>query len=1347
MNAGAGGVLGFARRALRSGRSIVSGARRKADARLGHELRIIEASGLFDARHYLDRYPDVAAAGMEPLLHYVRHGAWESRSPNSVFDSGFYLETYADVAAAHVNPLAHYAEHGWKELRNPSAGFNAAWYWLIHMAGDPEAGDPLAHYLTTGAAGGVGTSAPTVISASDRRRIDLAVARVLASSRATPHCCIQLGEFLSREKLWTHAEPVYRRLIGFEWDVASHHERLANVLGAQGRWWQQAEVLATAIQLDSANASLQYRLGAAHEAMERWEDAADAYRRSLKLQPANVDARYRLAYVLDRKGSPKARDAYVEVVAKSADADVVRYGVGVLHQARHYWKDAAKSYARRLEEEPLDAHLHFRLGMAYDRCYQWLDAVRSFQMAIALKPGVSDWHYRLGFAFERLHEWEQAAGAYGDAIAVSAASKPYWQYRRAIVLMKSGDHERAARTFLGDAPEVRRDAAPMAIGSDRIHAAVGAIEQALNKDFTRADWHYLLGEQHERQGNWRAAAAAYQDALDREDLHRPDWYLALGRVLYEAGDYSAACEVLRETKIAGEPYGVDFGRYEKDPVERNLLAYERYSRDLPIRTRTILYESFAGAAIGCNPRAMFRKLIGDPEFSGWIHVWVIADRNAIPDEYRGLRNVVFVTRDSDLYLRYVATAGFLINNATFPAWFSRREGQKYLNTWHGTPLKTLGKDIKGSFMERKNTARNFLHATHILSPNAHTTEVLVGRYDVEGILSARVAETGYPRVDPVMEATEADRAATRRALGLKEGLPVVVYAPTWRGVLGDAIVDLDCLRAAITAMGRLKCQVVFRGHYFSEHALRDLGVPAIIAPYSVDTSELLAIADVLVTDYSSIVFDYLPLRKPIIYFAYDYARYEESRGLYFPMARLPGDLCTSGDELLKALGDVIAGKPLDMAAYDRAISEFCANDDGNATGRAIDFFLKEAAAASGAHDGRKNLLIYAGAFPPNGITTSCLNLLAALDPSRYRVVLAIDPDAVEQFDARMGKFAELPEWVQVVARCGRMLVNPEERWIIQRSGETGASLPDEMWGIYMDVHAREYRRLFGGARFDAVVQFDGYSQFWTAALLGSGQDVRKAIYLHNDMREEAEIRFPSLKSVFRMYDEYDALVSVSSAMSDTNRSKLAEGFGIDAGKFTFAENVINHEALVSKAGQPLDPDIARWMGSGMVFLAMGRMSPEKDHPKLIRAFAEVRAARPDAKLVLLGDGPLRPELEQMISALALDDAVLLAGQRSNPFPALKACGCFVLSSNHEGQPMVLLEALVLGKPIVATDIDGNRGALAGRGGLLVNNTAEGLARGMLDFAEGKVVPSVFDATSYRASALRHFDEVISRKHA
>ena len=114
----------------------------------------LSASGLFDARFYLAEYGDVQRSGMDPLLHFVRHGAAEGRDPNPLFDTSYYLQTYPDVAKSGTNPLLHFLEFGWRERRRPHPAFDTGYYLDTNPDISNAGVNPLAHYLEFGGAEG-----------------------------------------------------------------------------------------------------------------------------------------------------------------------------------------------------------------------------------------------------------------------------------------------------------------------------------------------------------------------------------------------------------------------------------------------------------------------------------------------------------------------------------------------------------------------------------------------------------------------------------------------------------------------------------------------------------------------------------------------------------------------------------------------------------------------------------------------------------------------------------------------------------------------------------------------------------------------------------------------------------------------------------------------------------------------------------------------------------------------------------------------------------------------------------------------------------------------------------------
>ncbi len=150
------------------------------------------------------------------------------------------------------------------------------------------------------------------------------------------------------------------------------------------------------------------------------------------------------------------------------------------------------------------------------------------------------------------------------------------------------------------------------------------------------------------------------------------------------------------------------------------------------------------------------------------------------------------------------------------------------------------------------------------------------------------------------------------------------------------------------------------------------------------------------------------------------------------------------------------------------------------------------------------------------------------------------------------------------------------------------------------------------------------------------------------------------------------------------------------------------------------------------------LSPEKNHARLLEAFALVRAERDDIELVVIGDGPLLEANRALARSLGVEQCVHLTGLLHNPWALMSTCDVFVLSSDYEGQPMVILEALVLGLPVVSTAFGSVRGALPEGTGLVVERSVEALADGLRAALRGDVPAPPFDAVRYNARAMDEF---------
>src|SRR5699024_1375311 len=308
------------------------------------------------------------------------------------------------------------------------------------------------------------------------------------------------------------------------------------------------------------------------------------------------------------------------------------------------------------------------------------------------------------------------------------------------------------------------------------------------------------------------------------------------------------------------------------------------------------------------------------------------------------------------------------------------------------------------------------------------------------------------------------------------------------------------------------------------------------------------------------------------------------------------------------------------------------NDDAGATKRVIDFFFhgEEACIVHRPEDTQQhfNTAIYSGALKTNGITNALRALLNNLDRQRVNPIMVYQPSQVENSSERTGELHRFDQSIDQLPRVGGQCMTAHEQQCFQDAElQHYSNLSAYQAQVIEQASKREMARMTGNAKLDVVIDYSGYDRTWTRVFAHVDGPRRRIIYLHSDLVSERKARFWNLASTFSFYKYYDALVSVSESSMSVNRENLADSCGIDASKFIYADNVLNPGEIRQRAKEPLSQEDAQlFIQEGPVFITVGRLSVEKDHAKLITAFAQVKKQCNTASLIIIGDGPLRGEL-------------------------------------------------------------------------------------------------------------------------
>lgn len=420
------------------------------------------------------------------------------------------------------------------------------------------------------------------------------------------------------------------------------------------------------------------------------------------------------------------------------------------------------------------------------------------------------------------------------------------------------------------------------------------------------------------------------------------------------------------------------------------------------------------------------------------------------------------------YMEIIESAQYLLTEVYFPVGWVKKDGQTYINIWHGTPLKKLGlaKNANGKHKDG-NTQKNFIEADYLLYPNEYTKVHMLESYKVATLIQGKALNLGYPRTGGMLAASKADLHELRAELA-PNGEHLYAYMPTWKDyleveqVVAESKELLDYLDANLR-----DDQILYVNLHHKVSDSLDYSVYKRIKkfPPTVDSYQLLALTDALLTDYSSVFYDYLALRRQIILYCGDYKLYRKKRGTYMDLMELPFDKAKTKEEVLEAIN---RGKTYD----DEVVyQEFCAYDSVDNAKKLCSLFTgtEEYVDVEPISDhAKKQVLVYSDSCGDSLDTGWLQKYVASKDHADIDLYLSCNRYLTnENKDTAYPMLNNIP------------VIGTHDEYHLSGAGIAAQKLYDnkkitieQAMGVWKYDYAAAGRRFFGQAPFDLILLYD-----------------------------------------------------------------------------------------------------------------------------------------------------------------------------------------------------------------------------------------------------------------------------------
>lgn len=405
-------------------------------------------------------------------------------------------------------------------------------------------------------------------------------------------------------------------------------------------------------------------------------------------------------------------------------------------------------------------------------------------------------------------------------------------------------------------------------------------------------------------------------------------------------------KMFRKTK-----FGKKFYKYLHN--KRLMKKSITFAKSLKTNEKQIIFSAFQGRLYACSPKAIYEYMINCPDYSDYTFVWAFNKPEEKMDLFDNERTII-VKYNTEEFFKYLSTSRYWIFNFKTTPYFIKKNDQIFVQCWHGTPLKKIGMDIQ--IEGNAATSKSKIHQSYIadakkydylISPSQYATEKFITAFGLKQLSKESIViEKGYPRNDKLINFSEEMVNQIKNDLGIASDKKVILYCPTFRddqyksGVGHTYQLGINLLRLKEKLPDNYV--LLLRLHYLVSNHIdisQFKGFAIDVSNYD-DVNDLYIVSDMLITDYSSVFFDYLNLKKPILFYMYDLQKYKNNlRDFYIDTNELPGPIYEDEMELIQAIKHVDSLFEINKAKYLEFCNKYTYLDDGNATERVVKEFM------------------------------------------------------------------------------------------------------------------------------------------------------------------------------------------------------------------------------------------------------------------------------------------------------------------------------------------------------------------------------------------------------------------------